>query len=109
MTVPRCRVITAAVLCALISGCTVGPNYKKPTAPAPPAYKETAPPPDIPNGSWKQAQPNDQVLRGKWWEMYNDPQLNALEDKVAISNQTLKAAMEQTFQHFWRGLAPESK
>ncbi|HTZ88722.1 MAG TPA: efflux transporter outer membrane subunit [Alloacidobacterium sp.] len=97
MTAPRIQVLGAAALCALIAGCTVGPNYKRPTAPVPPAFKEIAPPPSIPNGSWKQVQPSDQVLRGKWWEIYNDPQLNALEEKVAISNQTLKAATEQYF------------
>ncbi len=95
MTALRIHAICGAVLCALIAGCTVGPNYKRPVAPAPPAFKETAPPPAIPNGSWKQAQPSDQTLRGKWWEIYNDPQLNALEEKVSVSNQTLKAASEQ--------------
>ncbi|QNI31090.1 efflux transporter outer membrane subunit [Alloacidobacterium dinghuense] len=93
----RIPAIGAAALCALIAGCTVGPNYKRPSAPSAPAFKETAPPPSIPNGSWKQAQPSDQVLRGKWWEIYSDPQLNALEEKIAISNQTLKAATEQYF------------
>jgi NodT family efflux transporter outer membrane factor (OMF) lipoprotein len=91
----RIHAAGAAALCALMAGCTVGPNYKRPSAPAPPAFKETAPPPAIPNGSWKQAQPSDQALRGKWWEIYNDPQLNALEEKVSVSNQTLKAATEQ--------------
>jgi NodT family efflux transporter outer membrane factor (OMF) lipoprotein len=95
MSSSRLQFAAAAALCALVTGCTVGPNYKRPTAPAPPAYKELAPPPGIPNGTWKQAQPSDQALRGKWWEIYNDPQLNSLEDKVAISNQTLKAATEQ--------------
>ncbi|HLH33108.1 MAG TPA: efflux transporter outer membrane subunit [Alloacidobacterium sp.] len=95
MTALRIHATCGAVLCALIAGCTVGPNYKRPVAPAPPAFKETAPPPAIPNGSWKQAQPSDQTLRGKWWEIYNDPQLNALEEKVSVSNQTLKAASEQ--------------
>jgi NodT family efflux transporter outer membrane factor (OMF) lipoprotein len=56
------------------------------------------PPPNPPNGGWKQAQPNDAVLRGKWWEMYNDPQLNALEEKLTVSNQSLKAAMNQYFE-----------
>ena len=92
--------IAAASLWAfgMLSGCTVGPNYKRPTAPVPPAYQEnggttsTVPPP---NGTWKQAQPADDVLRGKWWELYGDPELNSLEDKVAISNQTLKQASEQ--------------
>jgi NodT family efflux transporter outer membrane factor (OMF) lipoprotein len=63
-----------------------------------PAFSQTVPPPNPPNGSWKQAQPSDAVLRGKWWEMYHDAQLNALEDKIAISNQTLKAAMDEYFQ-----------
>lgn len=93
----RIPMAAAATLCVLAAGCTVGPNYKRPTAPAPPVFKELAPPPGIPNGSWKQAQPSDQALRGKWWEIYNDPQLNALEEKVAVSNQTLKTATEQYF------------
>jgi NodT family efflux transporter outer membrane factor (OMF) lipoprotein len=96
MTTLRLQIVSATAVCALVAGCTVGPNYKRPTAPAPPAFKETEPP-AIPNGSWKQAQPSDQAIRGKWWEIYNDPQLNALEDKVAVSNQTLKAATEQYF------------
>jgi NodT family efflux transporter outer membrane factor (OMF) lipoprotein len=87
--------------CLLLAGCTVGPNYKRPDAPVPPAYKEnngtqaTVPPPNPPGGTWKPAQPADDALRGKWWELYGDPQLNSLEDKVAVSNQTLKAAVEQ--------------
>ncbi len=89
------------IVCVLLAGCTVGPNYKRPDAPVPPAYKEnngtqaTVPPPNPPGGTWKTAQPADNVLRGKWWELYGDSQLNALEDKVAVSNQTLKAAVEQ--------------
>ena len=94
----------AAAVCLLVSGCTVGPNYKRPSAPVPPAYKEnggataTVPPPNPPDGTWKPAQPADQLLRGKWWQVYGDPQLDSLEDKIAISNQTLKAATEQYFQ-----------
>jgi NodT family efflux transporter outer membrane factor (OMF) lipoprotein len=93
--------LLAASVCLLLAGCTVGPNYKRPDAPVPPAYKEnngtqsTVPPPNPPGGTWKTAQPADNVLRGKWWELYGDPQLNSLEDKVAVSNQTLKAAVEQ--------------
>jgi NodT family efflux transporter outer membrane factor (OMF) lipoprotein len=91
--------LLAAALVLFVTGCTVGPNYKRPSTltPAPPAFKEAVPPPGIPNGGWKQAQPNDQSLRGKWWEIYNDPQLNALEEKVSVSNQTLRAATEQYF------------
>lgn len=80
----------AATLCglALLAGCAVGPRYARPTAPTPADYKETPP-------NWKPAQPSDEVLRGKWWEIYQDPQLNALEDKIAVSNQVVKAAEAQ--------------
>ena len=44
---------------------------------------------------WKAAQPNDQIARGKWWEIFQDPQLNALEEQVNVSNQNLKAAEAQ--------------
>lgn len=90
----------AAALLLLLAGCTVGPNYHRPSAPpAAPAWKENAvPPPNPPNGTWAQAEPSDAVLRGKWWQMYGDSQLNALEDKIAVSNQTLRVAMEQYFQ-----------
>jgi NodT family efflux transporter outer membrane factor (OMF) lipoprotein len=73
-----------------ICGCTVGPNYKRPAAEVPTAYKEL--------GNWKQAQPNDQNLGGNWWEMFQDPQLNALELQVNVSNQNLKAAEAQYTQ-----------
>src|ERR1700734_3522503 len=84
----------------LLSGCTVGPNYHRPTAPAAPAFKESAvvPPPDLPGGGWKQVSPNDSALRPNWWEIYQDPQLDKLEQQVAISNQTLKASYEQYMQ-----------
>src|SRR5271168_1484305 len=71
-------------------GCKmVGPNYKLPPAPVPAAFKE--PPPE----GWKEAQPNDTALKGKWWEIYNDPKLNALEEQVVISNQNVLAAEAQ--------------
>jgi len=87
--------LAASALALLAAGCTVGPNYHQPSVPQAPAWKENAvPPPNPPNGTWKQAEPSDQALRGQWWTIYNDPQLNALEDKIAVSNQTLKAAIE---------------
>ena len=90
--------LSTVLACAAISGCKVGPNYQRPsTPPAPAAYKEL-PPPNPPNGTWKQAQPSDAALKGQWWEIYNDPELNSLEEKVAVSNQTLKAAVEQYLQ-----------
>ena len=73
-----------------LSGCMVGPKYVRPAAPAPPAFKETT---EWKEGDgWKLAQPNDTALRGKWWELYGDPQLNELEEQVDPSNQTLKVA-----------------
>jgi len=73
----------------LASGCAVGPNYRRPGAPVPQVFKE--PPPE----GWKQAQPSAGVPRGKWWEIYNDPQLNALEEQVNISNQNVLVAAAQ--------------
>ena len=80
---------TLAGLLLLSSACMVGPNYKRPAAPQTPAYKEP-----LPEG-WKEAQPNDGAIRGKWWEIYNDPQLSALEEQVSISNQNVLAAEAQ--------------
>jgi len=70
----------------------VGPNYKRPAAPAPPAFKEQPPPDFKEAGGWKPAQPSDDLLKGKWWEIYNDPALNALEEQVNLSNQNLAQA-----------------
>lgn len=81
----------AAVLMAIaalqLTGCAVGPKYHPPAIQAPPAYKEV--------GDWKPAQPNDQNLGGTWWTIFQDPQLNALEEQVNVSNQNLKAAQAQ--------------
>jgi len=76
--------------CALFSAaCTIGPGYTRPSAPVPPAFKELAPNLD---GDWKPAQPRDDAARGKWWERFNDRQLNELEEKLNISNQNIAAA-----------------
>jgi NodT family efflux transporter outer membrane factor (OMF) lipoprotein len=80
--------------CLLLDGCTVGPNYHRPTAPAPPSFKEQ-PPPNPPGGTWSQAQPGDELNKGKWWEIYGDPKLNSLEEQVTVSNQTLLAATQR--------------
>jgi NodT family efflux transporter outer membrane factor (OMF) lipoprotein len=70
------------------AGCSVGPRYARPSAPAAPQFKELPP-------NWKTAQPNDQIAKGKWWEVFTDPQLNTLEEQINVSNQTLKAAQAQ--------------
>jgi NodT family efflux transporter outer membrane factor (OMF) lipoprotein len=77
------------------SACMVGPKYQRPSAPVPSAYKELPPPEAGQARGWKQAQPNDGAARGKWWEVFNDPQLNALEEQVNISNQNVLAAEAQ--------------
>ncbi len=81
-----------AALAALLTGCTVGPKYTKPTLPAAPAYREQPPAQFTESPGWKMAQPADATLRGDWWEMFGDPQLSALEVQVPLANQTLRAA-----------------
>jgi NodT family efflux transporter outer membrane factor (OMF) lipoprotein len=89
----------------LFTGCKpVGPNYNRPGFEAPAAYKETGastavvPPPNPAGGGWQKANPSDGMLRGKWWEIYQDPQLNQLEEKISPNgqpnNQALRQAME---------------
>ncbi len=73
----------------LLASCSVGPKYHRPSATVPAAFKEPPPPAFKELPGWKQAQPQDTVLRGKWWEIFCDPQLNALEEQVNISNQTI--------------------
>ena len=78
-----------------LNACATGPKYSRPTAPTPPAYKELAPGVTTPAGEWKAATPSEQALRGKWWEIFSDPQLNLLEERVDVSNQNLKVAEAQ--------------
>ena len=68
------------------------PSLRFPSAPA---YKELAPGAAGPPSEWKASQPQDQAARGQWWEVFNDPQLNDLEQRVDVSNQNLKIAEEQ--------------
>ncbi|MGA3047906.1 MAG: efflux transporter outer membrane subunit [Terracidiphilus sp.] len=86
---------------ALLSGCKpVGPNYSRPVFTAPNVYKESGastvlvPPPNPTGGTWQPANPSDGMLKGKWWEVYQDPQLNALEERIAAVNQGLRQALE---------------
>src|ERR1700730_4501029 len=85
-----------AALC--LAGCMVGPRYHRPDAtpqPPPPSYKES--PTQVQDaGPWKVAEPQDAMLRGKWWEIFNDPELNSLEDQLNINNQNIK----QFFENF---------
>lgn len=84
-------VATASGLLAL-SGCNLAPRYDPPQIRAAAVFKEAVPGGDPAAQGWKTAQPRDAAIRAKWWEVYNDPQLNDLEARVVISNQTIAAA-----------------
>jgi NodT family efflux transporter outer membrane factor (OMF) lipoprotein len=81
---------------ALVAGCTVGPAYHRPAVTAVPAYKEVAGQ-DAGSG-WKVAQPQDATLRGTWWELFEDPKLNDLEQQAASANQTIAGAFASFMQ-----------
>jgi len=106
----RLALPAAAVLTFLLGGCVVGPKYHAPATQAPAEYKE-APAPSAPTpappqstnssdptigglGGWSVAQPSDAALRGSWWEVYNDPELNALEEQLNTNNLSIKQSYE---------------
>jgi NodT family efflux transporter outer membrane factor (OMF) lipoprotein len=97
----RLKYLLIPAICLLpLSGCTVGPKYHPPSAtlqPPPIAYKEL--PGDSQNpADWKVAQPQDAMLHGKWWEIYNDPELNALEGQLDINNQNIRQFFENLME-----------
>ena len=79
-----CSLLATGVL---LAGCSLAPKYVRPVVETPAAYKEA--------GDWKPAQPRDDTQRGKWWEVFGDAQLNALEEQVSISNQSIVVAEAQ--------------
>jgi NodT family efflux transporter outer membrane factor (OMF) lipoprotein len=89
----------AALLTVLLvsAGCSVGPHYKRPSAATPPAFKEQPPVnfKEAEAAGWKQSQPGDAYSKGRWWELYNDAALNALEEQVGVSNQNVLEAEAQ--------------
>jgi NodT family efflux transporter outer membrane factor (OMF) lipoprotein len=91
----------ASLALVLATGCKpVGPDYKRPEYQAPAAYKESGatvalvPPPNPAGGSWHPADPSDGMLRGNWWEIYKDPQLDRLEERIEANNPGLRQALE---------------
>ncbi len=78
------RLGLSALVLLLGAGCMVGPDYSKPSVPMTADYKE--------DQGWKLARPLDQIPRGNWWEIFGDPQLNALEEQVSEANQNVKVA-----------------
>src|SRR5438105_10017799 len=104
MTNTLFRLFAGSAVAIFLAGCTVGPKYHPPSAtvqaPPPGAYKEL--PKDTQNpADWKVAQPQDEMLHGKWWEIYNDPELNALEEQLNINNQNIR----QSFENFMEARA----
>jgi multidrug efflux system outer membrane protein len=82
------RALPAAFL--LLASCNVGPDYERPAAEAPPAWKEAGP--------WKQAAPKDAIAKGAWWELFGDATLNDLQAKAAAANPELRAAVARVGQ-----------
>jgi NodT family efflux transporter outer membrane factor (OMF) lipoprotein len=94
---PNFPAATLLTLLLVSAGCAVGPNYKRPSAAAPPAFKEQPPVnfKEAEAAGWKQSQPGDAYSKGRWWELYNDAALNALEEQVSVSNQNVLQAEAQ--------------
>jgi len=91
------RVSAPLTLALALAGCAVGPNYKRPATAAPPAFKEQPPMnfKEAEAAGWKQSQPGDAYSKGRWWELYDDAALNALEEQVNVSNQNVLQAEAQ--------------
>jgi NodT family efflux transporter outer membrane factor (OMF) lipoprotein len=106
-------VFVKAAVCGgvfLLGACrVVGPAYIPPPVPAPPNFKESSPAAysSVPPDTWQPAKPQDAALKGKWWEIFNEPELNALEEQLNINNQNIA----QYFQNFMaaRALVHEAK
>jgi NodT family efflux transporter outer membrane factor (OMF) lipoprotein len=101
----RCGGFAVLLAIVMLTGCKpLGPNYNRPGYDAPAVYKEAGastvivPPPNPTGGGWQTAAPSDGMLRGKWWEIYQDAQLNQLEERISPNgqpnNQSLRQAME---------------
>lgn len=83
-----CSLRLLAIICPImLIACTVGPDYRRPSSAASTHFKELK--------GWKQAQPRDHELPGKWWEIFKDPYLNGLEEQVNIANQSIAQAEAQ--------------
>lgn len=88
--VPRLSILLASIVSLLSStACAIGPKYVRPPTPAPPAYRESPP------SGWTGAQPMDLAVRGRWWQIFHEGGLDALESDVSISNQNVLAAEAQ--------------
>ena len=87
MTVRIIKTLICSLILIQLNACAVGPDYVRPQTTTPVNFKELK--------GWKQAQPRDNLLKGKWWEIFNDTQLNKLEEQVVIGNQSIAQAEAQ--------------
>jgi len=96
------KIAVFGLLCLILAGCAVGPKYIRPSTQIPTAYKESGAWSSNRTlaGAWKIAQPQDEIIRGEWWKIFNDPQLDALETEVNISNQNIAQAQAQYAQAY---------
>ena len=94
---PRFGLALSLVALAVVAGCKVGPDYKRPEAtkiPAAYAGVTNAGPVTVgATNGWKVAQPQAQIPKGNWWEIFGDPELNNLESQASAANQQLKVAV----------------
>src|SRR5580692_1669502 len=88
----RIPVMLSVPILVFLSGCAVGPKYVRPTIQIPAVYKEA--------GEWQKAHPQDEIMRGAWWKIFNDPRLDALEEQVNTSNQNIAVAQAQYAQAY---------
>ena len=94
MALQPAAIIAMSSFILFASGCSFAPHYAKPSIQTPAAFKELTPAQTKTTDGWKTAEPKDDALRGKWWEMFSDTNLDALEDQVDVSNQTVAVALE---------------
>ena len=88
----RTRLMAFGAAALVLGGCSVGPKYQPPSITAPAAYKEPTAQTIYETEPWKIAQPEETTIAGKWWELFGDPELNALEEQVNVSNQSVASA-----------------
>jgi NodT family efflux transporter outer membrane factor (OMF) lipoprotein len=86
------RLLQLSILFTILAGCSFAPKYSQPPVEAPAAFKELTPEQSKETDGWKTAEPKDNALRGNWWEIFGDAQLNVLEEQAGSSNQTVAAA-----------------
>ena len=91
-TETRMTIVSLACL-VLFGGCSFAPKYAKPSVQTPAAFKELTPAQFNETDGWKTAEPKDDMIRGQWWEMFHEPELNAFEGQVTVSNQSVAAAL----------------